>query len=182
MDAQFWIYIVIGVIYLVTRLLKKPEEGAGETPEAQRPEARRAARTQTPPTEAPRQLTFEELLREITEAKQPQQRQPEPEPQPVYERYEKELGDEARSLEEVNVDEVETTRRWKPYEEIPAFSERKSLEETLLLEDRKIEFGRFEAFEKRDRNKQLEGYIKLIRNPETLKQAVVMSEILKRKF
>lgn len=181
MDAQFWIYVAIGVIYFLSRFFKKPEEGAGETPEAPQPRTRRAGGTQAPTTEAPRQMTFEELLREITEGKQPRPA-PEPEPAPVYETYEKELGDEARTLEEVNYNEAETAQRWKPYEQIPVGTERRSLEETLLLEDRKIEFGKFEAFEQSKRNKILSDYVKLVRNPESLKQAVVMSEILKRKF
>lgn len=184
MDAQFWIYVAIGAIYFLSRFFKKPEEGAAETPESHPPQTQGRPRTQVPTTAAPRQLTFEELLREITEGKQsrPRQPEPEPEPEPVYERYEKELGDEARSLEEVHVDEAETAQRWKPYEVIPASSERRSLEETLMLEDRKIEFGKFEAFQKKERNKVLENYIRLMRNPESLKQAIVMSEILKRKF
>ncbi|HEU5148576.1 MAG TPA: hypothetical protein VFT90_17740 [Chryseosolibacter sp.] len=184
MDAEFWIYVAIGAIYFLSRFFKKPEEVTGETPEPQQPETRRAPRTQVPTTEAPRQMTFEELLREITEAKQSRPRQPEPAPQPepVYEQYEKELGDEARSLEDVSYNEAETAQRWKPYEQIPATTERRSLEETLLLEDRKIEFGKFDAFEQKNRNKLLNDYVRLMRNPESLKQAVVMSEILKRKF
>lgn len=182
MDNQLWIYVIIGVIYLLTRLFKKPVEGAGEAQETQEPEMRRT-RTQPPPTEVPRQLTFEELLREITEGKQA--RPPQREPEPVYEQlepYEKELGDEARSLERVDFDEVEAATRWKPYEEIPVVTERKSLEETMLLEDKKIEFGKFESFERKDQSRLLHNYIMLMRNPESLKQAIVMSEILKRKF
>lgn len=183
MDAQFWIYIVILAIYFLTRLLKKPEQATGEAPETQRPEKRAPARTHQPPTETPRQLTFEELLREISEGKHAQKHKPEPEPVPAYESYEKDPGEEARSLEEVNFEEADNAGRWKPYEEIPPGAvERRSLEETLRLEDTVISFGKFHAFETKHRTRLADEYIKLIRNPTTLKQAVVMSEILKRKF
>ena len=184
MDAQFWIYIVIGVIYFLSRLFKKPEEASGEVPGGQPPERRMPQRNSQPSTETPRPLTFEELLREITEGKQPgQPRTPEREVVAEYESYETDTGEEAKGLEEVNVDEVQNARRWKPYEEIPAPTiQRKSLEETMRLQDTIMDFGKFDAFRQTEKKRMLDGYMKIIRNPETLKQAVVMSEILKRKF
>ena len=181
MDAQFWIYVAIGVIYFLSTLLKKKEPVPGESPDAQQTE--RTPRRQVEEPSGERQLTFEELLREITEAKQVQRPAPQPEVVPRYESYEKDPGEEARSLEKVDFDEAENARKWKAYEEIPARSfERKSLEETLRLEDTKVDFRKFEAFERKNQRKLLDDYVKMIRNPETLKQAVVMSEILKRKF
>lgn len=186
MDVQFWIYVVIGVIYFLSRVLKKPEQGPAETnaPERQeranpRPGQRQARQ---PEAETPKPLTFEELLREITEGKQSPKPAPEPVVVPRYEEYEKDRGDEARSLEEISYDESDRVSRWKPYEEVPVQTERRSLEETLKLEDTVVDYGKFAAFEQRTKKKLLEDYIKIMRNPETLKQAVVMSEILKRKF
>lgn len=183
MDAQFWIYIVIGVIYFLSRMLKKGEQVPGEAPETQRPERRIPRQTEQPAAETPKQLTFEELLREITEGKQVKQRQPQPEVVQEYESYEKDPGDEARSLEEVDFDEAEKAPRWKQYEEIPARNfERRSLEETLRLQDTVVEFRKFDVFENRDEKKLSDDYIKILRDPVTLRQAVVLSEILKRKF
>ena len=182
MDAQFWIYIVIIVIYFLSRLFKKGEQVVGESQETQRPERKTPGRATQPGGEVPRQLTFEELLREITEGKQVQRRQPEPEV-PEYESYEKDLGDEARSLEEVDFDETETAGKWKSYEEIPARNvERRSLEETLRLEDTVVDFRKFDVFQNIDKKKLSDDYFKILRNPATLKQAVVLSEILKTKF
>lgn len=187
MDAQFWIYIAIGAIYFLSRFFKKPEEGAGEIPEPRRTEKQRPVNAGVPRPET-RQLTFEELLREITEGKQAQ-RKPEPEPElelepvPVYEKYEQTLAEEGRSLEEVDFNEADRAVRWKSYEEIPPRTEeRRSLEETMRLEDTKVDFGKFAAFENKQRKRLLDDYVKLIRNPESLRQAVVMSEILKPKF
>ena len=187
MDAQFWIYIAIGAIYFLSRFFKKPEEAGGEIPERRETERRRPVGDDIPRPET-RQLTFEELLREITEGRQAKQK-PEPEPElelepvPVYEKYEKELAEEGKSLEEVNFNEAERAPRWKTYEEIPPSTlQRRSLEETLRLEDTNVEFGKFAAFEKKQRKNVLDDYVKLMRDPQSLRQAVVMSEILKRKF
>lgn len=178
MDAQFWIYIVIGAIYFLSRMLKKPEP---ETPEPtgpkRRPEPAAPSRpVRTEQTERPRQLTFEELLREITEAKQTPR--PEPVPEPQYRGYEEVPESEARGLEDVTANEANV---YQTYEQT-ATMERKSLEETLRLADTEVKFGKFEAFREQQRETRAEEYRKLIRNPASLRQAVVMSEILARKF
>jgi hypothetical protein len=180
---QFWIYIIIGVIYFLSRLLKKPEQGNEESPETQRPARRRPGQPAQATGERPKALTFEELLREITESKQPQKREPEPAPQHQYESYETDLGEEARSLEQVSIDEAEDARIFKAYEDAKRqVSERRSLEETLSLKDTVVDFRKFDVFESHKQKRATDDFIKLIRNPVTLKQAVVMSEILKRKF
>lgn len=182
MDVEFWLYVVIGVVYFLSRLLKKGEQATSEAPKPQRRERPKPARPVPTPAsrEAERPMTFEDLLREIMEGKQAQRR---PEPVKTYQTEEREADDEAQSLEEVGIDEVQRAPRWKPYEEVPdrAF-ERQSLEETLHLEDTVVEFKKFEPFQQREEKRLSEEYIKIIRNPESLRQAVVMSEILKRKF
>lgn len=182
MDVQFWIYIIIGVIYFLSRLLKKPEEGAGEAPDT--PPSERRREPPTPQSTAkPRQMTFEELLREITEGKQAAKPEPEPRRQPQYQNYDENIGEEARGLERVDFDEAENTRIFQKYEEAQALAkERRSLEESLRLEDTVVDFKRFEAFERKQKRNVLQDYVKIIRDPESLKHAVVMSEILKRKF
>ena len=183
MDAQFWIYIVIGVIYFLSRMLKKPEQTTVE-PENTRPPARRQPALSGPPaSEKPRQMTFEELLREITEGKEADKPVLEPTPRPRYESFDNDLDDEAKSLEEVTVDEARSAPVFKPYEVArPQAFQHASLEETLRLEDTVVDFGKFKVFETRKKKNVLEDYVNIIRNPQALRQAVVMSEILKRKF
>lgn len=179
MDAQFWIYIVIGIIYFLSRMLKKPEEaGGGASGEPRRRAGGGEASEEAQP------MTFEELLREITEGKQARRPEPRPQPQPQpvarYEPYERDPGEEARSLEQAAIDDAQILEK---YREAQSFAEeRKSLEETLRLEDTVVDFNRFKAFERKQRKSAVTDYMKIIRNPETLKQAVVMSEILQRKF
>src|SRR5688500_2064681 len=72
MELKFWIYLIIGVIYLLTRLKKKSEPEPGNAPQY---EPEKPARKYELPTAKPsastssKQLTFEELLKEITESK-----------------------------------------------------------------------------------------------------------------
>ena len=183
MDAQFWIYIVIGVIYFLSRLLKKPEQVPDEPKDAGLPERRRPVHTEQTMSDKPKALTFEELLREITEGKQAQKPVVPPRPEPRFESLETEVQDEARSLEEVGYDEAEDARVYKAYEDAKSqVYQRASLEETMRLQDTVVDFGKFKAFETRKKQNALEAYVKIIRNPQGLRQAVVMSEILKRKF
>ena len=160
----------------MAKLLKKPEQPPEEAQDT-RPTRRPASQTTT---EKPKPLTFEELLREITEAKQPPKPVLQPAPQRRYESFDDDLHDEAQSLEEVgrNDDEV-----FKKYEEAKSqVFQRSSLEDTLRLQDTVMDFGKFKEFEVRRSRKLSDDYLKIFRNPEGLRQAVVISEILKRKF
>src|SRR5690606_21712554 len=111
--------IVIGVIYFLSKMLKKPEEAGGSPAEEGTTGKRRAGENPTrrspvgrsPVGESPtgdsptgdnpaeRPMTFEELLREITEGKQAPKAQPRPQPRPQpvhtpqYEPYEVETGE-----------------------------------------------------------------------------------------
>jgi hypothetical protein len=184
MDS-FWIYVIIAVIYGITRLLKKPENQPKDLGD-QRPD-RPVNYDQTPPsTSRPKPLSFEDLLREITEAKQPQQ--------PVYETRREEPRyvdyDDDLKEEEQDLEEVSSTTRYKQEERAnTAYEEAKrqafyrpSLEETLKVSETNMEFGKFKAFELQTKKNVLESYFADFQDPEGLKKAVVMSEILKRKF
>jgi hypothetical protein len=182
MDAQFWIYIIIGLIYFLSRLLKKPEQPPEEMQDNS-PERRRAAQTGKTETERPKQLTFEELLREITEGKKPEKPVFQPAPQRKYESFDDDLKEEGQRLEDVSYNEVNDAEVFKAYEEAKnQVAQRSSFEESLRLKNTAIDFEKFKAFEQQKKRNLLDDYIKIIRNPEGLKQAIVMSEILKRKF
>src|SRR5690349_9802227 len=104
MDLQFWIYVIIAIIYIVSRAMKKADSQPKDLPG---PRADREVRyDSTPPLEKPKQLTFEELLREITETKQPQKPayQPVPQPKAEYVDYDDQIGEEEQNLEDVNYD------------------------------------------------------------------------------
>lgn len=175
MDSfQFWLYVIIGVIYLISRLRKRPVNQPGEVPDIK--SEKQAGRSTQSPKSIPKTLTFEDLLRQITESKtQPKQ-------EPVVD-YEEELEEEEEVLEDVNYDYRKDNKAFETYEEAKkqAFF-RPSLEETMNVKDTVVTFGKFKEFEKETGPDLAAGYLKDFKDPEGIKKAVVLSEILKRKF
>lgn len=185
MDSlQFWIYVIIAIIYVVSRALKK---GRQDGPSSESPV------DTSPDRESPKQLTFEELLREITEAKQPKPRpQPIskpvqktiPKPQPAYVDYDDNLGEEGEDLEDENYEYKKPEDKvYEIYEK--AKSEaffRPSLEDTLLKEKKDVSYSRFREFSIARSTSVLDEYVAELRKPSGFKKAIVLSEILNRRF
>jgi hypothetical protein len=181
MDEKILIYIVIGIIYFLFNRLKKknPEEQEVDRPADEAPDTNR-----------PRPVTFEELLREITEGKQPTQvDQPpvfepkpqyrQPEPEPAYVDYDDNIEPEEKSLETVTFDQERTNEIYENAKRM-AFN-RPSLEESLKLADVNTSYGKFKEFEvKTERNLLLE-YTKDLRDPKAFKKAFILSEVLNRR-
>jgi hypothetical protein len=182
-DFQFWFYILLGVIYLLSRFLKKPAEKPTDVPEY-KPE-KPVRRFETPtvkPSASPRKtLTFEELLREITESKAPPVQQPTSTSQ-EYTNYEEDLEEEEQDLEDVNYN-YKKDKVASAYEDAKqhAFS-RSSLEETMSIRDTDITFGKFKVFDLENQSNLMGRYLSDFNDLEGLKKAIVMSEILQRKF
>lgn len=176
MDDKILFYIVLGIIYfLFSRLKKKkPEEPDFDSSEPQQPH------------NGPKPISFEELLKEITEAKQPAPPKPVitrkveyEKPQPAYVDYDDDLEDEEKSLETITVDDDRST---KVYEEAKKLAfNRPSLEETLKPKEINTEYARFKMFETKQKASLLADYANELRNPKGFKKALVLSEILNRK-
>ena len=155
-NLKIWFYVILGVIYLLSRMRKKPSQEPTQVPDRQ-PE-RPQGRMETPVGGSPKSLTFEELLKEITEAKTQV-----PQPSPVQ-----------KPKQTKKVKQGEPVRKQTFLHP--------SLEETMKLEDTVVNFGRFKGFEDETERNLLEEYTKDFRDPEGFKKAFVMSEILKRRF
>lgn len=183
MDSQFWISIVILVIVFLSRLLKKdkPEPESDEPPTPRQPRPRENAGRQV--TERPKQLTFEELLREITEAKQPSKPTYQTQPKSDVVDYDDDIPGEEQDLEVIEQDYRKKDPVYDMYEtgKRQAF-QRPSLEETMNVRDTVIEFGKFKAFEQTEQRNILYDYTKDLKDPDGLKKAFVLTEILNRKF
>jgi hypothetical protein len=186
MEAKYWFYIIIGGIYLLSRFLKKSDNPAEQNSGTPTPRPSPAANTDQT---KPKTLTFEELLREITEGKE-MTKQILPVGQPTSQEkkfaevdYDDDLKEEAEDLEESVPDYRSKDRSYEIYEEgkMNAFN-RPSLEETLNVRNTDMKFGKFKAFEQEQQRNLLEEYTKQLQDPEGLKKAIVMSEILNRKF
>jgi hypothetical protein len=185
MDIQFWVWVIIIVITLIARARKQKQP-----PQPQQPDENWE---QEKPGSRP--LTFEELLKEIQAAKEPQQkpasepirpyRQTETRPQPtVYKEldYDDDLGEEEQDLETLTP-ERDDRNAADVYERAKqeAFS-RPSLEETMKLEDTVVRFGQFKEYESQQEKAPMADFLAEIKDPEGFRKAFIMSEILTRKF
>lgn len=204
-NFQFWLYIIIAVIYVISKALQKSNRQKRE--QGQGP-PRKAGPDAGKPTESLPPISFEELLREITEGKkrtaQPPPPAPRParsvppfeRPKPAYVDYDDEVDEEeAKSLEKVDYDRErqETTRQ--VYERAQREAALKSSLGTLQseikgrqssLETLQSSLGssssRFDSFQISGKQSLLTEYLKELRTPSGMKKAVVLSEILKTKF
>lgn len=177
MEPKIWIYIVVILIYAVRWAMKRAGQQSVDKSNDQRP-SQASDDVPTISSGKTRPLTFEELLKEITENKKVNQ------PQPTYVDYDDNIGDEIDDLEVIPTRQQTQQRVYREYEtsKNEAFN-RLSLEETTKLEDTDVKFGKFSAFKLDEgRNVILEEYIRDFRDPEGFKKALVMSEILKTKF
>jgi len=180
-NIKLWLYVAIGIGYLLSRLLKKrPEESKSQQipPPKPTPRTPQAAPASTPQ----KSLTFEELLQEIANQKQPQPVPSQPRPVAKY-TPQQPVDDEAEDLEDVDYDYRQHDKVYETYEEAKrqAFN-RPSLEETMRVEDTVVKFGKFKAFEQAKERDLMAEYLREFQDPEGFRKAFVMSEILQRKF
>jgi hypothetical protein len=172
-ELKIIIWIVLGIIYLVSRARKKPTT---ETP--------KSGQGQQMPDDKP--MTFEELLREIQEAKTPK-----PDPQPILTRtpeyktvdYDDNLKEEAQPIEDTNYNYRNQDTIYETYEKAKqeAFL-RPSMEETLKLENTVVRFGQFKKYEHIGKESLATAYAKDLRDKPGIRKAFILSEILNRRF
>jgi len=179
-DLKIIFWIILGVIYLFARRKKSPTPPAGAPQEEE----------QSPdPSSQPIPKSFEELLREIQQMKEPareplplprQERAPEPEPK--YVDYDDDLQDEKKDLEEA-YDYRTEDKTYQAYEEAKAQAfNRPSLEETVKLEDTIVRFKQFKGYEREVRRNDASDILRDFKDPKGFRKAFIMSEILRRKF
>lgn len=105
-----------------------------------------------------------------------------PKQEPVVD-YDDALEEEEKDLEDVNYDYKKQNTVYNTYEEAKkqAFF-RPSLEETMKVGDTVVNFEKFKEFERGDVRDVAAEYLRDFKDLDAIKKAVVMSEILKRKF
>ncbi|GCC50565.1 hypothetical protein SanaruYs_07800 [Chryseotalea sanaruensis] len=153
--------------------MKKPE---GQTSQTGRQQPRAQGNEN-----APKPLTFEDLLKEITEAKDPYAN---PSPQrPVQEfvSYDEEIEEET-TAEQVGYD-YRKEETYKTFEEnkFAAFN-RLSYEDTMKVGDTDVSFGKFKAFEEDNKPSMASEIMQEFSDPERVKRAFIMGEIFNRKY
>lgn len=173
-NLQIWIYVILGIVYLIGKARKKPEPIPNQR-RGQQP-------TESTMEEGPKPLSFEDLLREITEAKELSTS-----PKPVYkpaqefEDYDDELVQE---VEPVRPDyDYRKQETYKTFEQskYEAFN-RLSYEDTMKLEDTDVKFGKFQAFEEDNKPSMASQIAEDFADVDKVKRAFIMSEIFNRKY
>lgn len=177
MEIKIIFWIILGLIYLFARR-KKTQAPPGQ-------QGRVNPETEYP-TESDRPKTFEELLREIEQMKNP-----EPEPQkyeptvyrPIAEKYE-DIEEEAveKPVENTYYNYRDHDKIYEVYEEAKrqAFN-RPSLEETVKLKDTIVRFDS-NKFKQTPVHNESAELLNDLRNPKSFRKAFILSEILNRKF
>jgi hypothetical protein len=179
MDEKVLFYIILGIVYFIfSRLKKKPNQDT-ENEESEVPESGPAR---------PKPVSFEDLLREISEAKQqparPQARPLEPinpegamQQSPAYADYDDEIEDEVEVFERQRLEQERVSQVYEQAKK-QAFS-RPSLEETLQFKEIEVTAGRFKSFDKKVKTSNT--YLKDLKDRNGFKRALIVSEILNRK-
>ncbi len=170
MSVKIIIWIIVGIIYLISRARKKPE-----TPPS-RPQST-SAETET----FDKPVTFEELLKEIQSGKQPKHQVVPAKTE--YVSYDDDLQEERKPLEQTDYNYRDHDKIYEIYEKAKqeAFH-RPSMEETLKLENTVVRFGQFKNYAMDDKPSLAAEYAQDLRDPANFKKAFILSEILNRRF
>ena len=195
MDREVIIYIVFAIIYFVVRMLKKKQQPPDAT---ERDFEQETGQGGQPTSERP--VSFEDLLRELTGQKQPQQAAPPPEETPAparnqrrdfqfpsdgdnYEDVHEEWEDkEVAVLKEGSTNRVFADEESKRiYEQ--SISQVKNQEDELekQLERAKSRFKAFEIQEE-ETSAVREEIVEMLQSKDGAKKAIILSEILNRKY
>lgn len=159
MDLGNIIYLVAVIVYFIYQISKNKKSGE-------------PTEEQGTPDESPKApTTFEDLMREIREAQQPRSKQPSPQPQ---------------RPEPVQVKEKAPSKKW--YEEADeeisyydgAYEKAKTAAEKAIPISQ-LEFSEIGKQAYKPSEKKVNRYAQLMKDPQSVKDAVVLSEILNRK-
>lgn len=169
-ELKIIIWIVLGIIYLVSRARKKQVPDSTPKPAADYSDDK--------------PISFEDLLKEIQGAKVPKaQPQPVLEPISEYQDYDDDLKEEGQPLEKTDYSYRNQDTIYETYEKAKqeAFH-RPSMEETLKLENTIVRFGQFKSYEQQTRPSLAKEYGKDLQDANNFRKAFIMSEILKKRF
>lgn len=168
MSIKVILWIVIGIIYLISRARKRPQNQVPKS-EPRLPE--------TEPFDKP--LTFDELLKEIQAAKQPKEQPTLSEP--AYADYDDEIQEDAKPFEKVDYRKEDSIYETYERAKQEAFK-RPTMEDTLKLENTVVRFGQFKSYVQDDKESLAAVYANDLREPENVRKAFILSEILNRRF
>jgi len=163
-------YLILGAIYLLSKVFGKKKAKPGAKPVQKR--------TITPPTaekEEAEPISFEEILRELSGAKQPKP-EPDPEPMPAYNPIPEPIPYAAVEEPSYSVDEMDEIA--VDYEVPKAFGYKNKPEPKI--ERKVLTFERDDHF--KIRKKRQVDYLEDLYEEDGAAKAFVLSEIFARKY
>ncbi len=160
MDLENLVYVVLAVIYFLSRVLKKrKEKPVEEQEEGSQPKQKR------------KPISFEDLLKEFgadqLDEKKEEAEEPEfEEVEDVDEYSSRRPDEEARTIFEKSIKDAELVAKTKEPED-----------------DKKLVFKEFKAYQEEEDSNELVSEIKeLLQSEDGGKKAIVLGEILNRKY
>lgn len=171
-DFKIWFYVIVAIIYVVSRVLKKGSgDKAPQGPSDDYVPAKPAGKASK---ESP--MTFEELLKEIAESKTPTPKPkpvatPKPVIKPAYVDYDDDIKEETDTETFATYEKAKKEAFYRP-----------SLEETSKVSDTPADYGRFNEFTIKKKGTLLKKYASELRTKSGFKRAIVLNEILNRRF
>ena len=174
-NLENYLYLLFAVIYIISRIIKarnKQSDTKSKQPQKARPIGQQpaSAQTQNPP-KPKKSFTFEDILKEFEKnlAGPEEEEFGHEKPLPV-----KEIQHEKPTP--VKVNQQKTTPN--PYEAYQGAKGKSMLDE--VEEDHKSSFARSEKYSIRENI--VNEYVEMLQDPEGFKNAVVLSEIINRKY
>ena len=179
MEDFKWIFYVLAALYFIFRARKKksPESGSDSrsfTPENQK--------------QSSKPVTFEDLLKEIQQSKTsaPEVKRPS---KPIYEQpkyvdYDDNLKEEEEDLEDVNHNYRDEDEIYKTYERAKseAFNKPSYEDSETNLKDSVIQFSHFKEYDNLSIPSEAHNIARELQNRDNIKRAIVLSEVLNRRF
>jgi len=167
-NLQILIYIIFFAIYLLSRVFRNKNKQAPRP--SREMESDEPATTDAPP------LTFEDILRELTTGEKPRQTvrrqtpQP-PKPEPARREYEfKSDYPDDDEIEEVFQDSVKKAQNIK------------TLDEMVELKEPVLKFKEYDVKEEGHQSSLASEIRNMLMNPDDARKAIILKEILDRKF
>ena len=164
-DFKIILYIVLFVIYILAKTLKKSP--SKQSPKKPRP------KIDTEAHEAEPTITFEDMFRELTSSKKKDQ----PKPVEVIKEV-KEFDSEYPSDDEIQDVYKESVRQADKSKTLGEIMREKAKKKRPPVE----EFERFSAYDIEERFTLASELGEMLKNPEDARRAIVLREILDRKF
>ena len=170
-DFKIWVYLAFAAIYLISRAMKKKQP-------AKRPRSPlQTADDGSPERKAP--ASFEELLKEFTEEREKQEATQHEVEEPVR----KPVGAPARQSVQEEI-RLEGEKRHFADDESRAIFERSILEaEGADISYERDEHFKMKRWEREEEENEMASELKeMLRSPHDARKAVILSEILNRRY